>query len=210
MACGYSCGEEMYPGHSKKDRGATGASDRFVDPRTVAITKRAFYCLLKEGGVDTRPLMEYFTTDVPRVSDKDERFVRDAAEKLQQCVILAGKAKPEGSIAFNVQDFHQRKWDIHHGNVYGEFMSIVKTAFEDDVFNFGRFITFFCVSVSFAVYVFDRGMEDAVMSVHAWTDQAIQNNLGRYLVRCGGWVSFRFLIILCLCMCVCVCACIRV
>eukprot|EP00731_Ephydatia_muelleri_P007901 Em0004g239a len=182
----------MYSGHAKKDRGAAAESNRFVDRRTTALTKRAFYNLLKEGGVqETRKLTEYFRMDGGSCSsDEDERFVYDVSEKLQQSVILMGKVNREGSISFNVQDFHDRKWDVHHGNVYKEFTTIVTSAFEDDVFNFGRFISFFCISVSFAVYVFDKGMEDAVISVHAWTDQAIEHNLGRYFIREGGWEGF--------------------
>ena len=179
----------MYSRHEKKDRGTAGEPIRFTDNRTTAITKLAFYNLLKEGGVESPRLKEYFRADTSCDSDKDQRFVYDVAEKLQQSVVLMGKVKREGSVSFNVQDFHERMWDVHHGNVYREFTTIVTTAFEDDVFNFGRFISFFCISVSFAVYVFDKGMEDAVISVHAWTDQAIENNLGRYFVREGGWVS---------------------
>eukprot|EP00731_Ephydatia_muelleri_P039323 Em1407g1a len=167
-----------------------GESIRFTDNRTTAVTKLAFYNLLKEEGVESPSLTEYFRADTAFESDKDQRFVYDVAEKLQRSVVLMGKVKREGSICFNIQDFHAREWDIHHGNVYREFTTIVTTAFEDDVFNFGRFISFFCISVSFAMYVFLKGMEDAVTSIHAWTDQAIENNLGRYFVRDGGWGGF--------------------
>lgn len=181
----------MYSGRPKKDRVVAEVANRFVDQRTTAITKRAFYYLLKKGGVETRKLTEYFVPGDPCGSDKEQRFVCDVAEKLQQSIILMGKVNREGSITYNVQDFHQRKWEIHQGNIYREFTAIVTTAFGDDVFNFGRFISFFCISVSFAVYVFEKGMEDAVISVHAWTDQAIENNLGQYFIREGGWEGFN-------------------
>ncbi len=72
--------------------------------------------------------------------------------------------------------------------MYTEFSKVAYEQFNTTV-SWGRFMMFIGFSVSFCTYALERDVPVAANSVMEWTCQVVEEDLAKFFLTNGGWVS---------------------
>lgn len=161
---------------------------KFVDRKTRPII-RLIFCKLCPACSKDLAKVERDIARMEQGGDKDlVHFVVDTTVKL---------LTDWNMIKTNLDDFHRHNWNVYDGNMYTEFSKVAYEQFSGTV-SWGRFIMFIGFSVSFCTYALDRDVPVAANTVMEWTCQVVEEDLAKFFLSNGGWVSD-----------VCVCVCVR-
>ena len=191
-----------------RTNGDTLVSSRYTDSRTTPIIQMLFYRTFIQANLDKDVIRRLDIEPIfRRLSPQERSFVQDTCEKYLEYLGSSERA----SI-----DSHQRAleiagWEVSENNVDAEFKKVVNQTFDESV-TWGSVIGFLGFALGFSIFIHNKGMKRAVISVAEWTKQVIEDDIGRFFIEHNGWVGYSLSVRVCVCVCVIVCvyACIHV
>lgn len=152
---------------------------KFKDVRTKPIIKLIFLKLCVECA-----------REFGNVEQEIARFEKEEDKELVHLVAerMVGVIKEWNIVRANLEDYRNQRWDLYEGNMNSEFNKVTYELFSESV-NWGRVIAFIGFSVSFTKYLVEQDVRTPAESVMEWTRLVIEEDLARYFISNGGWVS---------------------
>ena len=152
---------------------------KFWDKRTKPIVKLVFLKLCLECSNEFRTVER----DIIRLEKTaDRELVYLVAER------IVGVLKEWNVLRTNLDDFRKQRWNVYDGNMYTEFSKVTYEMFSETV-NWGRVLVFLGFSVSFTTYLLEQDIPTAANSIMEWTCQVVEEDLAKFFISNGGWVS---------------------
>lgn len=182
------------PHHPVQGGGASSSSRarKFIDSRTTPLVRLLFHRTFTQANLDKEVIRKLdVEPQVKRLSQSDRSFVQETCEKYLEYL----KSSDAISIDSHRRAIESSGWNISDNNVDAEFKKVVNETFDENV-TWGSVIGFLGFALGFSIFIHNKGMKRAVISVAEWTRQVIEEDIGNFFLKNNGWVS------------VCVCACV--
>ena len=187
---------------------------KFNDSRTTPIIRLLFHRTFIQANLDKDVIRRFDIEPVlKKLSDKERSFVQDTCEKYLEYVGSSEKL----SIDSHRRALETAGWEVSDNNVDAEFKKVVNQTFDENV-TWGNVIGFLGFALGFSIFIYNKGMKRAVVSVAEWTKQVIEDDIGRFFLEHDGWVSYLkrereracvceklLCVYVCIHVCVCVC-----
>lgn len=177
--------------------GGREAEARFVDCRTTPIIRLLFHKTLTQANMDKEVIRRLdIEHSIRSLRQKDVTFVQETCDRYLEYI----RNSEEVSVDSHLRGIETAGWDVSDNNVYVEFRKVVNETFDESV-TWGGVVGFLGFALGFSVFIYNKGMKRAVVSVAEWTKQVIEDDIGSFFLSNNGWVG---------CVCVCVCVCMQV
>lgn len=167
--------------------GAEAMQTKFVDKRTPPIVRLLFHTTLTQANLDKEVIR---TLDIDpilkRLTPEDSRFVQDLCGKFLEYI----RNSEEVSLDSHVRGMESTGWDVTDNNLQVEFKKVVNETFDNGV-TWGGVVGFLGFALGFSIFIYNRGMKRAVVSVAEWTKQVIEEDIGSFFLQNNGWVSYK-------------------
>ena len=204
--------EEGGPVPLRRNGDATLA--KFTDSRTTPIIHLLFHRTFIQANLDKDVTRRFDIEPVfKKLSDKERSFVQDTCEKYLEYLGSSEKV----SVDSHRRALETAGWEVSDNNVDAEFKKVVNQTFDENV-TWGNVIGFLGFALGFSIFIHNKGMKRAVVSVAEWTKQVIEDDIGRFFLEHNGWVSYPkrererereklLCVYVCVCMHPCMCMC---
>lgn len=161
------------------------AATKYIDSRTTPIVRMLFYRTFTQANLDKDVIQRLDVEPiVKRLSPKEQSFVQDTCEKYLEYLGSSEKV----SVDSHRRAFEVAGWEVSDNNVNAEFKKVVNQTFDENV-TWGNVIGFLGFALGFSIFIHNRGMTRAVISVAEWTKQVIEDDIGTFFREHNGWVS---------------------
>ena len=167
-------------------RNGDGTLAKFTDTRTTPIIHLLFYRTFIQANLDKDVIRRFDIEPVfKKLSDKERSFVQDTCEKYLEYLGSSEKV----SVDSHRRALETAGWEVSDNNVDAEFKKVVNQTFDENV-TWGNVIGFLGFALGFSIFIHNKGMKRAVVSVAEWTKQVIEDDIGRFFLEHNGWVSY--------------------
>ena len=166
-------------------REAEATQTKFTDSRTTPIIRLLFHNTLTQANLDKEVIRRLdIEHSLRSLAKNDVTFVQDTCSRYLEYV----RNSENVSIDSHLRGIEHAGWDISDNNVYVEFKKVVNETFDESI-TWGGVIGFLGFALGFSVFIYNKGMRRAVVSVAEWTKQVIEDDIGSFFLRNNGWVS---------------------
>ena len=173
------------PAEPTRSSSASSSAVKFVDSRTTPIVRLLFHRTFTQANLDKDVIRRLdIEPIVRRLSPTESSFVRDTCDKYLEYIRICEPV----SVDSHRRAIETAGWDVTDNNVYVEFKKVVNETFDENV-TWGSVIGFLGFALGFSVFIHNRGMKRAVISVAEWTKQVIEEDIGNFFLKNNGWVS---------------------
>ena len=167
------------------ERETDATQTRFFDSRTTSIIRLLFHNTLTQANLDKEVIRKLdIEQSLRSLSQKDVTFVRETCDRYLEYI----RNSENVSVDSHLRGIETAGWDVSDNNVYVEFKKVVNETFDGSV-TWGGVIGFLGFALGFSVFIYNKGMRRAVISVVEWTKQVIEDDIGSFFLRNNGWVS---------------------
>lgn len=164
-----------------------GSASKYIDSRTTPIVRMLFHSVFTQANLDQDVIRRLDVDSVVKALSQPERsFVYDTCEKYLEYIRIFERL----SIDSHRRAVEATGWEVTDNNVNAEFKKVVNQTFDEDV-SWGNVISFLGFALGFSVFIHNRGMKKAVISVAEWTKQVIEEDIGSFFLEHNGWDGFR-------------------
>ena len=190
-SCGAVGGLNMQPpefeeGLVQLRRNGDATLAKFTDTRTTPIIHLLFHRTFIQANLDKDVIRRFDIEPVfKKLSDKERSFVQDTCEKYLEYLGSSEKV----SVDSHRRALETAGWEVSDNNVDAEFKKVVNQTFDENV-TWGNVIGFLGFALGFSIFIHNKGMKRAVVSVAEWTKQVIEDDIGRFFLEHNGWVSY--------------------
>ena len=185
-ACSYVYERQQPPQKPVSLRTSGGSASRFTDSRTTPIVRLLFYRTFTEANLDEDVIRRLDIEPIVRkLSTQEHSFVQDTCEKYLEYLGSSEKV----SIDSHRRALETAGWEVSDNNVDAEFKKVVNQTFDEEV-TWGNVIGFLGFALGFSIFIHNKGMRRAVISVAEWTKQVIEEDIGKFFIDNRGWVSY--------------------
>lgn len=171
-----------------RTNGDTFVSSKYTDSRTTPIIQMLFYRTFIQANLDKDMIRRLDIEPIFKrlsMSPQERSFVQDTYEKYLEYLGSSERA----SIDSHRRALKIASWEVSENNVDAEFKKVVNQTFDESV-TWGSVIGFLGFALGFSIFIHNKGMKRAVISVTEWTQQVIEDNIGRFFIEHNGWVSY--------------------
>ena len=182
----------------QRTNGTDATSMKYIDSRTTPIVRLLFHRAFTQANLD-QDVIKRLDIDsvVVKLSQQERNFVHNTCEKYLEYI----RNSEALSIDSHRSAVEAAGWEVTDNNVNVEFRKVVNQTFDENV-SWGNVIGFLGFALGFSLFIHNKGMNRAVISVAEWTKQVIEEDIGSFFLEHNGWVSSYSV---CVCVCVCVC-----
>lgn len=160
---------------------------RFADSRTTPIIRLLFHSTLSQANLDKEVIRKLdIEQSLRSLAQKDVTFVHETCDRYLEYI----RNSESVSVDSHLRGIETAGWDVSDNNVYVEFKKVVNETFDESV-TWGGVIGFLGFALGFSVFIYNKGMRRAVISVAEWTKQVIEDDIGTFFLRNNGWEGFR-------------------
>lgn len=198
-ACSYVYESRKQPQKPAPQRtNGAGAAPRYIDSRTTPIVRLLFYRAFTQANLDQDVIRRLdIEPVVKKLSQQERSFVQETCEKYLEYIGMFENL----SIDSNRRSVEAAGLVVTDNNVNVEFRKVVNQTFDENI-SWGKVISFLGFALGFSVFIHNRGMRRAVISVAEWTKQVIEEDIGGFFLEHNGWVSYLSMHVF-VCSCVC-------